>query len=178
MRKSKIVDKIRGIYRPSRNAPGWNRLHEEGVSREDVLKYWDFLSDALEDSLGKAWRKGHPIEEDIGAEEPAPPAGKRFSVYAVKLKRGVRKDPRFQNANPKGGRKGCLYVGHTWHSPGKRFEQHQAGYLEGRYVRRFGIRIEGRLTKQEAFASRPEALAEERRYADELRDRGYQVWQQ
>lgn len=74
-------------------------------------------------------------------------------------------------------RKGCVYVGQTWHRPEVRFCQHRNGKRAGRgIVRKYGVRLVPHLYEQ--LDPVPEAEREEReeRLALDLQRRGYGVW--
>jgi len=103
-----------------------------------------------------------------------------FSVYVIKLKKSVlsRKKFRGENENYLRG-KPCVYVGSTKMTPEARFGVHmRGGMMSSRWVRKFGKNLfpwaYGRLP---AFDCEDEAKKVEASYADELRSRGWGVWQ-
>ena len=103
-----------------------------------------------------------------------------FCVYVIKLKKSVLRSRAFRNEN--GGYlrgKPCVYVGSTGMTPEARFDVHMAGGMFGaRYVRRFGKKLfPWAYERLPAFGSGDEAKEAESRYADELRSRGWGVWQ-
>jgi hypothetical protein len=107
-------------------------------------------------------------------------AAPRFhhSVYVVELDREVLTRRRFRAANPEYVEgKPCFYVGSTGLPPGERFQNHKAGVKANRYVRDFGLCLRPDL--YEYFNPMPHdaALELEREYAEELRAKGYGVWQ-
>ncbi len=102
-----------------------------------------------------------------------------YTLYVIELDSGVLASARFRNANPdRREDKPCVYVGSTYHTPDKRFEQHITGYKANRYVRQYGNRLRPRLYRNyQGFPSRKTAEEAERRLANRLRKRGYAVWQ-
>ena len=179
MQKRTIVAKLASLYAKNGNkAPGWKALEKEGIDEDDIFDYWDFITEALDDALGKGWRasktKSLPTELD-DADEPAPKGHHDYSVYVVDLDDAVKNVGRFAEKNPKGN-KGCVYVGQTWHLPKERFQQHLDGYKSCPLVHKYGKRLNKALTKEGQFETREEAEKEEGRFAKELRRRGYRVW--
>ena len=106
------------------------------------------------------------------------PARKHHSVYVVELDESVRKESRFQKANP-GCDPGvkCYYVGMTGLSPEKRFENHKEGYKSNRYVREYGLRLCPMLYDEYNPLSYSDAQEMEAELARILRRRGHAVWQ-
>ena len=100
------------------------------------------------------------------------------SVYVVELDPAVLKVRAFRARNP-GHRPGmpCLYVGMTGLPPGERFQNHKAGVKANRFVRDFGKGLLPELF--ECYNPMPFAAAEqmEIELAEELRAKGYAVWQ-
>ena len=100
------------------------------------------------------------------------------NVYVVELDVSVLRDARFRarNSNYLPG-KPCVYVGMTGLPPGERFQNHKAGVKANRYVRDFGRGLLPELF--ECFNPMPFEAAEqmERELAEDLRARGYAVWQ-
>ncbi|RPJ69983.1 MAG: hypothetical protein EHM24_16960 [Acidobacteria bacterium] len=90
--------------------------------------------------------------------------GRHYSVYVVYLR-----DPR------RDGKAG-YYVGMTGLTPDERFANHKAGVKAAGVVRRFGERLVPRLYEHLNPMTYAEALDAEPRLADELRERGYQVF--
>ena len=122
-------------------------------------------------------RKGKGAPEKSSAARVAGPGDRRHSVYVVELNKGVLKEPRFLAANPKRDpKKPCVYVGMTWHSPEKRFENHKKGHKASRYVKRYGERLLPHLYERFNPMSREEAARKEVELARELRELGYTVW--
>ena len=103
-----------------------------------------------------------------------------YTVYVIELHAKVLTHRRFAAANP-GYRyepsRPPVYVGHTVHSPEKRFEQHRSGTKASRFtkdnVRSLRMDLAGNLV----FATRKEAEAMEAEHAICLRAQGYAVWQ-
>jgi hypothetical protein len=99
-------------------------------------------------------------------------------VYVVELDEAVLKEVKFVRANPShryGMR--CLYVGMTGLDPDLRFDRHKAGIQANRYVTRYGLRLLPELYA--VFNPMPYAIAAamEQELAEELREKGYAVWQ-
>ena len=101
-----------------------------------------------------------------------------YVVYVIKLKDGVRAEPRFAKRNPDArADKPCLYVGSTSLTPEERYEKHRSGIKSNRFVVNYHDGLHARLTaKNPAFASRKEAEAREAAFAESLRAKGYGVW--
>ena len=100
------------------------------------------------------------------------------NVYVVELDPRVLKVRIFRTRNPE-HRAGmpCVYVGMTGLPPGERFQNHKAGIKANRFVRVFG---KGLLPELFAFLNpMPYEAAQqmEIELADELRGKGYAVWQ-
>ena len=100
------------------------------------------------------------------------------NVYVVELDPAVLKTRMFRARNPD-HRKGmpCVYVGMTGLPPGERFQNHKAGVKANRFVRHFG---KGLLPELFDFLNpMPYEAAQqmEVELAEELRAKGYAVWQ-
>jgi hypothetical protein len=100
------------------------------------------------------------------------------NVYVVDLDPAVLKVRAFRSRNPD-RRRGmpCVYVGMTGLPPGERFQNHKAGVKANRFVRDFG---KGLLPELFAcFNPMPYEAARrmEVELAEELRAKGYAVWQ-
>ena len=103
-----------------------------------------------------------------------------FCVYVIKLKKSVLGSRKFRNKNGSYlENKPCVYVGSTSTTPEDRLKVHMGGGMfSSSWVRRFGKKLfpwayEG----LPIFGSEDEAKEAESRYADELRSRGWGVWQ-
>lgn len=100
------------------------------------------------------------------------------NLYVIRLDDDVLDKRKFREANPdyvEG--MPCLYVGCTSLEPAERFLQHKEGYKACKYVRDFG-----EFLQWEAFAHlNPVPAAEgerrERELAQNLRKKGFAVWQ-
>ncbi len=104
--------------------------------------------------------------------------GARHHVYVVELDEAVLREARFVRANPSyryGMR--CLYVGMTGLDPDLRFDRHKAGIQANRYVTQYGLRLLPELYA--VFNPMPYAIAMamEHELAEDLREKGYAVWQ-
>ncbi len=100
------------------------------------------------------------------------------NVYVVELDPAVLKMRLFRARNPD-HRKGmpCVYVGMTGLPPGERFQNHKAGVKANRFVHHFG---KGLLPELFDFLNpMPYEAAQqmEVELAEELRAKGYAVWQ-
>ncbi len=89
---------------------------------------------------------------------------RHHSVYVVYLR------------NPKGDGRAGYYVGMTGLAPEARFANHKAGVKAARIVERFGERLVPRLYRHLNPMTYAEAAAAEPRLAEELRQRGFQVF--
>lgn len=107
-------------------------------------------------------------------------AARRYRVYVIRLSDHVRSNRRFMAENPqyRPGRP-AVYVGSTALSPERRLQTHLHGARRyNRYVRRYGRRLmPWAYHDLPPFATRSQAQAAERRRAEELRARGWAVWQ-
>ena len=101
-------------------------------------------------------------------------------VYVIELKPHLLGEERIALANP-GYRyradRPLLYVGMTGRTPEIRYVQHRTGYKASRYTRRNCVALRRDLFEHLGPMTRDEAAAMEVNYADELRSRGYAVWQ-
>ena len=103
-----------------------------------------------------------------------------YSVYVIKLKKSVLGSPRFRERNlgyVQG--KPCVYVGSTKMTPEARFDVHQGGGMfASPWVRKFGKKLfPWAYESLPTYGSKDEVLNAEASYADELRSRGWGVWQ-
>lgn len=100
------------------------------------------------------------------------------NVYVVELDPAVLRFRAFRARN-RDYRKGmpCVYVGMTGLPPGERFQNHKAGVKANRFVRDFGVGLCPEL--YEYLNPMPFEAAEkmEVELAEELRAKGYAVWQ-
>jgi hypothetical protein len=102
----------------------------------------------------------------------------RHSVYVVELDRDVLNEHRFRQANPGyDGHSPCVYVGMTGLAPEERFRNHKLGHKGNRFVELYGLRLLPQVYA--CFNPMPYrgAQAMERELAQDLRDRGWAVWQ-
>ena len=100
------------------------------------------------------------------------------NVYVVDLDPAVLKVRAFRARNAAyGPGMPCVYVGMTGLPPGERFQNHKAGVKANRFVRDFGRRLLPELF--ECYNPMPFEAAElmEVELAEELREKGYAVWQ-
>jgi len=106
------------------------------------------------------------------------PARYHHNVYVIELHKDVLYERRFVDANPRFDRfMPCVYVGATGLSPQQRFENHKAGRRANRFVQRYGLRLMPEV--YEVFNPMPWAAAVqlEAELAQELREKGWAVWQ-
>lgn len=99
-------------------------------------------------------------------------------LYAIRLSDEVLSRPRFLARNPdyKPG-KPCYYIGSSIYPPKKRFEMHKAGHKSSWWVREFGQHVSPSKCFRIEVENAEERDASERAYAEELRARGYGIWQ-
>lgn len=102
----------------------------------------------------------------------------RHHVYVIELAPAVWKHAKFRAANPdRDPEKSCLYVGMTGLDPATRFERHQYGVKDNRYVRQYGLRLRPDLYAELNPLGYAEAQHMEKVLARQLRNDGYAVWQ-
>ena len=108
---------------------------------------------------------------------------KNKNVYVIELDitllpTGKMRDV-FEKANPNRDLgKPCVYVGRTGLSPEERFAKHKNGLKNGKgYVTRFGVKLLPGLYRHENPLSWDEVQKREVQLAEELREKGYGVWQ-
>ena len=103
-----------------------------------------------------------------------------YCVYVIKLRKGVLRSRKFKKANRR-YRKGkpCVYVGSTFLTPEERFQVHMSDPERGsKWVKRHGKALfPWAYQELPTFNSREEAERVEAEHADQLRDRGWGVWQ-
>ena len=102
--------------------------------------------------------------ERVLAKRMRAQAGVHHSVYVVYLR------------NPSGDGKAGYYVGMTGLTPERRLANYKAGTKAARVVKRFGERLVPKLYVHLNPMTYLEALAMEKRLAEELRGRGFQVF--
>ena len=100
------------------------------------------------------------------------------NVYVVRLDEAVLDQNKFREANPqyKPG-KPCVYVRMTGLDPDERFQNHKAGYKASRIVKQFGLYLMRKKYEQYNPLPYEEACEKEVALADDLRRKGYGVWQ-
>jgi len=94
----------------------------------------------------------------------SPKARPHHCVYVVYLR------------NPKGDGRAGYYVGMTGLTPEQRFANHKAGVKAASVVKRFGERLVPKLYERLNPMPYEDAVEMERKLADQLRSRGYQVF--
>lgn len=100
------------------------------------------------------------------------------NVYVIQLHPDVLYERRFVAANPRFDRFApCVYVGSTGLTPQQRFANHKAGHKANVFVRKYGLKLMPEV--YEVFNPMPyrAALEMEVELAQELRERGWSVWQ-
>ena len=100
------------------------------------------------------------------------------SVYVIELDLAVLRDRRFRARNAQHRADSpCVYVGMTGLDVALRFENHRRGRKSSRYVQRYGRRLLPGL--YERLNPMPYEVARQKEVdlAQELRERGYAVWQ-
>ena len=100
-------------------------------------------------------------------------------LYVIELADKARTIKRVREANPNANPKmKCVYVGSTARTPEQRFEVHKAGGKQSSsIVRLHGVRLVPGLYRNFPLMPRAQAEEEEARLANELRAKGYTVWQ-
>lgn len=99
-------------------------------------------------------------------------------VYVIELDKAVLGRRKFIEANPDHDpEKPCLYVGMTGRTPDERFRQHKEGYKASKYVREYGKHLRRRLYEKYNPMTHEDAARKEIELANELRRKGYAVWQ-
>ena len=100
------------------------------------------------------------------------------NVYVIELDDAVWRRARFARANPQWDpAKECLYVGCTGLAPEERFENHLKGHKDCPIARDFGLKLRPDLYAHLNPMSYADARAMEVELAEDLRSRGYAVWQ-
>ena len=103
-----------------------------------------------------------------------------YRVYVIKLRKSILRNRGFKRTNPR-YRKGkpCVYVGSTAKTPEERFRVHMTDSRRGSYkVKKYGKALfEWAYRDLPKYASREEAELSVAAYAEELRRRGWGVWQ-
>jgi hypothetical protein len=108
------------------------------------------------------------------------PARRRFRLYVIRLRASVLRSRSFRKANPRYvAGKPCVYVGSTAKTPEQRFTVHMTDRVKGSgKVRKYGeCLLKWAYQDLPIFYSREKAEEAEAKYADELRKRGWGVWQ-
>ena len=112
----------------------------------------------------------------MAKQKRRPPA--RHHVYVIELEPAVLKHARFRAENPDHDpKKPALYVGMTGLTPEIRFERHQHGVKDNKYVRLYGVRLRPDLYAGLNPLPYAEAQRMEQVLARQLRNDGYAVWQ-
>lgn len=105
-------------------------------------------------------------------------AKQRHSVYVIELDERVLNHRKFRDANPGYDiTKPCLYVGCTGLKVEQRFANHKRGYKGNTYVEQYGLRLRPDLYVFFNPMPYQAALTMEVELAEELRAKGYAVWQ-
>ena len=112
-------------------------------------------------------------------------AGRKYSVYVIKLDEGFALTWAAKEANPEmDADRECIYIGYTSKSPEARFEEHITGKrskkgfpLYSRKVRRWGLCLLPEMYEDyNPIESREKAMELERKLTRKYRRRGYTVW--
>lgn len=100
------------------------------------------------------------------------------NVYVIELDPAVLENKKFREANPN-YRDGlpCVYVGMTGLSPEERFQNHRNGVKSSKYPRLYGLCLLPDLYADINPMLYADACKAEVDLAEELRGRGYGVWQ-
>ena len=101
-----------------------------------------------------------------------------YSVYVVELSKDVMRDNKFQKRNPRClPNSMCVYVGMTGLKPDERFAKHKLGIKANSFVQKYGIRLLPGLYKKYNPMSYNDAVIREVKLAEELKIKGYCVYQ-
>lgn len=101
-----------------------------------------------------------------------------FRIYVIRLPSEVLKVKRFRDANPNYiPGKPCYYVGMTGRTPKERFEQHLAGYKSCALVKKHGQHLAKKKFEGIPMLCHADAVQMEVSHAENLRAKGYAVWQ-
>jgi hypothetical protein len=96
----------------------------------------------------------------------------------VELSKEVLKDARFLEENPQYvDGKPCLYVGMTGRTPDERLQQHLSGKRSSSRVRKHGRWLRRKMYERYNPMNHDEAAKMEVELANQLRNKGYAVWQ-
>ena len=107
-------------------------------------------------------------------------ASRRYRLYVVQLRKSVLRSRGFKQANPRYVTgKPCVYVGSTAKTPEQRLDVHMTDRTKGSSkVRRYGTGLlEWAYRDLSVFYTREGVEEAEAKYAEELRKRGWGVWQ-
>ena len=108
------------------------------------------------------------------------PRTRLYNIYVIELKPILLEKRRIAEANPgycKREDRPLLYVGMTVHPAEIRFEQHCRGYKASRYTRSNCVRLRKDLFEHLSPMTYDEAGRMEVSFANELRKKGFAVWQ-
>ncbi len=99
-------------------------------------------------------------------------------VYVIELDFSVLSDKKFRAANPHHNPSlPCLYVGNTGLTAKERFKNHLNGHKSNKYVRNHGVKLLPKMYEQYPAMTWEGAMAKEQKLTEELRGKGYAVWQ-
>ena len=111
----------------------------------------------------------------VGGEDSK---GLHHNVYVVRLDDAVLEDQKFRDANPQYREgKPCVYVGMTGLTPDERFKNHRRGHKSNRYVKKYGKYMMRSKFQKLNPMSYEQAQKVEEDLAEQLRTKGYAVWQ-
>ena len=100
------------------------------------------------------------------------------NIYVIRLDEKVLEERKFMEHNPQyQSGKPCFYVGMTGRTPEIRFEQHKTGYKSNKYARKYGLWLAKKHFQKIPALKYEEAQKKEKSLAEDLRRRGYGVWQ-
>ena len=99
-------------------------------------------------------------------------------IYVIRLSEKVLDESKFMQRNPNYQQgKPCFYVGMTGRSPQIRFLQHKSGYKSNKYAKKYGLWLAKKKFNNIPRLNYEEAKKKEKSLAEDLRQRGYGVWQ-
>jgi Uri superfamily endonuclease len=99
-------------------------------------------------------------------------------LYVIRLADEVSTKPKIKACNPNYcAGKPCYYVGASKYPPQERFRKHKEGERSSKWVRDYGLYVVTRRCRIIEVANGIERQVAERNLANELRKKGYGIWQ-
>ncbi len=99
-------------------------------------------------------------------------------VYVIELDPSVLSERKFREANPNHNPSlPCLYVGNTGLTAKERFKNHLNGHKSNKYVRNYGTKLLPKMYERFPPMTWEDAVKKEQELAEDLRRKGYAIWQ-